>query len=400
MESTLQDNILPSAVGVPQSLRAIYVELPLAWAEGQRAAYYLALEEWIAQQLEPQGTYFFTWQVSPTVVFGRNQRPEAELSLPFCREHGIDLCRRRSGGGCIYADHGNIMLSLVTPAQKVEPLFARYAQTVAAMLGQLGARAAVSGRNDVVLLPQEEVDAKAPKAEGQKVCGNAFYKVTTPSPGRCIVHGTMLFDIEQPELMTGALCPAPEKLAARGVRSVRSRVGTLREALSEVAGAPTTTMAMRAALRAHLCEATLRLTPEQAAEVAQMEQRYHQDDWLWHGGSARRTARVDEATASVADGGRGHTAAQLRFEGVGTLRLEIEITSDKQLAPTIQGAWLTGDFFCLGAHDVASLCQEALTGQPATKAAILAALTSSGMARQVRGMTEAMLRELVSALAL
>ena len=104
---------------------ACYVELPTS-CEGKRAAFYLAAEEYIASAL-PEDNYLFSWQLGPTVVMGRNQIAAAEIDLDFCMAEGIDVIRRKSGGGTIYADRGNIMLSLVTGRGAVEPLFKQYA---------------------------------------------------------------------------------------------------------------------------------------------------------------------------------------------------------------------------------------------------------------------------------
>ena len=75
--------------------------------------FYLAMEEYVAHHLnEPDA--FFMWQVAPTVICGRNQVVENEVNLDYCREHDIHVVRRKSGGGCVYADMDNVMLSYVT----------------------------------------------------------------------------------------------------------------------------------------------------------------------------------------------------------------------------------------------------------------------------------------------
>ena len=51
--------------------------------------------------------------------FGRNQLIENEVNLDYCRTHGIQTYRRKSGGGCVYADPDNIMFSYVARAQNV-----------------------------------------------------------------------------------------------------------------------------------------------------------------------------------------------------------------------------------------------------------------------------------------
>ena len=77
-----------------------------------RLPFYLAMEEFVARNLD-EDECFFMWQVAPTVIFGRNQLIENEVNLDYCRTHGIQTYRRKSGGGCVYADPDNIMFSYV-----------------------------------------------------------------------------------------------------------------------------------------------------------------------------------------------------------------------------------------------------------------------------------------------
>ena len=94
-----------------------HLSLPDA-ALWRRLPFYLAAEEWAARVLPPDD-YFFAWRVAPTVICGRNQDMAAEVDLDYCRTHGIDVVRRRSGGGCVYADRNNWMFSYITPSDEV-----------------------------------------------------------------------------------------------------------------------------------------------------------------------------------------------------------------------------------------------------------------------------------------
>ena len=156
----------------------------------QRLPYYLAAEEWIARHM-PSGEYFFAWQVAPTVICGRNQDVPAEVDIDFCRREGIQLYRRKSGGGAVFADRNNIMFSYIAPASAVQTAFHDYTSRVASALRLLGLDAEASGRNDITV-------------EGRKVAGNAYWQCA----GRSIVHGTMLYDTDT-RLMAGALTPSP-----------------------------------------------------------------------------------------------------------------------------------------------------------------------------------------------
>ena len=319
---------------------ACFVELPPC-TEGRRAAFYLAAEEYIADTL-PEGSYFFTWQLRPTVVMGRNQVAHQEVNLDFCQQEGIDVIRRRSGGGAIFADEGNIMTSLITESGSVETLFQEYAEAVAAVLRQLGAPAQVAGRNDIVLKT----------AVVQKVCGNAFYQ----RGNRCIAHGTMLYDTN-PRLMEGALHPDVSKLEQKGVKSVRSRVGLLKDHLPFGVGT------LRQQLRTLLCDRTVALTDGDVRCIQKLEQQYYAPDYLM-------------GSTGHADLVRGQ-----RIEGVGRVELHIRLKGS-----LIKDVELTGDFFDLG--HAAEVFHTAFTGIPFTPESLRKAIRDHHPEHSIRGLGE------------
>ena len=143
----------------------IYVALPDAAAReakadgrektgGRRLSFYLAMEEYVARRLNTGDDCFFMWQVEPTVIFGRNQLIENEVNLDYCRQRGIATFRRKSGGGCVYADMGNVMLSYVTRDENVHFTFNKYINLVALVLYMTGT-ADIILPAIVVLLAQE-----------------------------------------------------------------------------------------------------------------------------------------------------------------------------------------------------------------------------------------------------
>lgn len=174
--------------------------------------FYLAMEEYLARYTEDEA--FFVWQVPPTVIIGRNQVMAAEVNLPYCRAHGIRVFRRKSGGGCVYSDRGNLMVSCVVSGKDVPFLFENYIRRLALCLRRAGLEAEVSGRNDILV-------------SGKKVSGNAFFSIH----GRNVMHGTLLFDCN-PEQLENVLTPSGTKLRSKGVSSVRQRVGSLRQFLA------------------------------------------------------------------------------------------------------------------------------------------------------------------------
>lgn len=184
-----------------------YITLPSE--ETRRLVFYLAMEEYLADHCEED--VFFLWHVEPTVIFGRNQVMEAEVNIEYCEKNHIQYYRRKSGGGCVYADRGNVMLSYITPKMMADEAFAEFLDKLAEALGRLGLPAVKTEHNDVLV-------------EGRKVSGNALLQKEKAS----IVHGTLLYD-EDLGVMQAAITPPKQKLEKHGIASVRQRVANLKE---------------------------------------------------------------------------------------------------------------------------------------------------------------------------
>ena len=125
-----------------------YITLPTS--EVRRLSFYLAMEEYVARHLD-EPDCFFLWQVSPSVIFGRNQVLENEVDVDYCRAHGIRLYRRKSGGGCVYADMDNLMWSFITSEENVNFAFNRFINMVLLVLRKMGIEATGTSHNDVMI---------------------------------------------------------------------------------------------------------------------------------------------------------------------------------------------------------------------------------------------------------
>ena len=170
---------------------------------------YLAMEADMVKTI--QEPTFFTWVVSPTVIYGRHQCAEAEVNEAYCHAHGIAVVQRQSGGGCVYADRGNLMISFVSPSTRSQEVFDQFLVLLSGALRQLGYEAVTTAHNDVLV-------------GDRKVCGTASY--TTPTG--TVVHACMLYDVNLTDL-EAAITPSEAKLAKHAVASVRQRVRNLRE---------------------------------------------------------------------------------------------------------------------------------------------------------------------------
>jgi lipoyltransferase/lipoate-protein ligase len=286
--------------------------------------FYLAMEEYAARIIG-EDDIFFMWQVEPTVIFGRNQLISNEVNVDYCHDNGIAFYRRRSGGGCVYADRDNIMFSYITRSDEVQTIFSSYTSAVAAMLRGLGLNATSSDRNDVMI-------------DGRKVSGNAFYHI----PGRSIVHGTMLYGTNM-EHMLNAITPSREKLTSKGVESVRSHITVLSDHLSM------DIEAFKRHVRETLCDGEIMLTDNDVAEIERLTLRYLEPSFLL--GSNPK--------CEIVKGGR--------IEGVGSLHMSITLKGN-----VIRDLYLSGDFLPL--CDAREKLLDKLQGSSLTVASLQAAL--------------------------
>lgn len=234
----------------------IYIQLPDN--EPHLLSFYLAMEEYVARHLNLGDDAFFMWQVEPTVIFGRNQVIENEVNLGYCREHGIHFFRRKSGGGCVYADWSNVMLSYITAEDDVEQTFRRYLEMVSETLESIGLKGVhPSGHNDIMI-------------GDRKVSGNAIYHL----PGKIIAHGTLLYDTDMDNMLQ-AITPSREKLEKHGVESVRQRICLLKD-YSDLPFAE-----IRQRIREHLCQSTRLLEAQDVAGIRQIEKEYLKPQFIY-----------------------------------------------------------------------------------------------------------------------
>lgn len=311
--------------------------LPEGWEE-KPLVFYLAMEEFAANSLDEDA--FFLWQVSPTVIFGRNQVMEAEVDTDYCTTNGISIFRRKSGGGCVYSDMGNIMISCVTSSANVPFLFDSFLTKVVCYLKSLGLPAVRSGRNDILI-------------NGKKVSGNAFYKL----PRRSIIHGTMLFDTDF-EQMAKAITPSLSKIESKGVHSVRQRVANVSE-FSTVG-----IEEFKSGLIRFFCDGEILLTSEQVSEIEDIMTTYTDEKFLYD--HQPRYTRTFEG----------------KIDGVGEISLMVDVKDS-----TVRNVSLNGDFFALCDSPGESL-SDCLRGEALSVEAFAAAIPDDLPGELIRNLTK------------
>lgn len=242
----------------------LFIHLPA----NKRLVWYLAAEEYFAKNIQTlqQGFgkgaenakdicgLFFTWIVTPTVIFGRHQVMQNEVNIPFCQTNGIAMYRRKSGGGCVYADEGNLMISYISSSPHSEQVFQEYLDNMSKCLRSMGYNAVKSTHNDIMV-------------GEHKVSGNACFAL----PQATIVHGTLLYDVNF-EMLQQAITPSQEKLAKHGVQSVRQRVKNLKNIANTLDWGSTQVLAQK--IKEFWCNQTYIPTEKDIQEIDKIEQEY------------------------------------------------------------------------------------------------------------------------------
>lgn len=199
----------------------------------------LSIEEELVQQAEQGVLCLLFWRNENCVVIGRHQDPEAECRLDIAEKLGIRIAKRRTGGGAVFQDMGNLNVSFIAPANSLDEEICE--NILLKALAKCGVDARKTGRNDLVLNDagpvdsdteitelinkKEDVGAGQEAGQGGKFSGSASRE--TPE-GIFLFHATLMFNVDL-NRMTAVLNASPGKLARHGIASVRSRVTNLCE---------------------------------------------------------------------------------------------------------------------------------------------------------------------------
>ncbi len=169
----------------------------------------IAVEQYLLSLPEEETVTLYLWKNRRTVVIGQNQNPYAECNVDLLESEGGYVMRRRTGGGAVYHDDGNINFSFIVPKAYYNQ--SRQFLVLQKALQSYGLETEVSGRNDVL-------------CQGRKFSGNAFSR----GQWQNLHHGTILIKSNMEDLQR-YLRVRPAKLRKHGVNSVGSRVVNLSE---------------------------------------------------------------------------------------------------------------------------------------------------------------------------
>lgn len=174
----------------------------------------LAIEEYLLDTVGENECILYLWQNKQTVVVGKNQNPWRECATETLEKDGGRLVRRLSGGGTVYHDMGNLNFTFLMSRQNYN--LDRQFNVILYAVKRLGIDACMTGRNDLTI-------------DGYKFSGNAFCF----RKNSAYHHGTILVSEDMSKLGK-YLTVSTDKLKAKGIQSVKSRVTNLKEYKSDL----------------------------------------------------------------------------------------------------------------------------------------------------------------------
>jgi lipoate-protein ligase A len=282
------------------------------------AAFGLAADDAIAQRVctgeSPPTLRLYTYR-SHCALAGRFQRIENEIHLNFCREHGIAVNRRPTGGGTIIMGEDQLGVALMIPAGgedtygRARELMEKFSAGLVWALHRLGVQAQFRRKNDV-------------EVNGRKIAGLGIYRAPT---GGLLFHASLLVDLDVP-LMLQVLNTPFEKISDKEIATVSARTSTVRREI----GRDITVREVRqkvaegyaAAFQVELINGDFTIGERQGIAMLEKE-KYLTKEWVF------QTTEVIDATGSA------------RMKTPGGL-LDVKVTLAGRM---LKAVFITGDFF-------------------------------------------------------
>lgn len=171
-------------------------------------AFHFSVEEYFLTKGKPTSPIMFLWRPQSVITIGRHQNPWKECVMSSLENDDVLLMRRESGGGAVFQDPGCSVFSFISPSKlfSIDKNF----EIILGSLHRLGIPAVREGRNDITVA-------------GRKISGSAFRHAPD---SMSLHHGTVLVNTDL-QALGRYLTPNKQKLSAKGIKSVKSRVMNL-----------------------------------------------------------------------------------------------------------------------------------------------------------------------------
>jgi len=267
-------------------------------------------------------------QFSPhCALVGYHQAVELEVEEEYCREHGIEINRRITGGGNLYWDEGQLGWEVFarkdTPGipKRLEDIYRLMCECAVRGLAKLGVNASFRPKNDI-------------EVGGRKICGSGGTEI-----GEAILYqGTLLTDFDVDTMIRCLKLPL-KKLEDKQVQSFKERVTCLKEVLGYLPPMSAIKKAMAEGFAEGL-GLELRTGDLNDKEKQLLEQelpQFQSQEWI------RGMRSVHQGSSlSVVD---------CKTPG-GLIRVSILVDSTRQ---TIKYVFITGDFFAYPERSILDL---------------------------------------------
>lgn len=164
------------------------------------------LENFFLEKKEADQTIFFLWINQPSLFMGRFQNPWLEVNMELVNKDKIPILRRRSGGGCVYHDQGNLNISVLSKNFKCTSM-------IMEILKNLGLSQCYMGEKGDLLI------------ETKKFSGSAYYH----HKNSFLHHCTLLFESELEILQKYLNSPLDTLILTKAIKSRKANVANLRE---------------------------------------------------------------------------------------------------------------------------------------------------------------------------
>ncbi|QGA80903.1 lipoate--protein ligase family protein [Candidatus Nanohalobium constans] len=176
-----------------------------------------AIDEVLTEKMdngEMRPTLRFWYRKNPSVPMGRFQAFEDEVEVEYAQEKGIEVVRRLTGGGAMFAEPGNVITySIYIPKEQVSEGFKESYEELdrfaVEALRELGVDADYAPLNDI-------------EHESGKLGGAAQLR----KDNAVLHHTTMSYDLNTAEMLR-VLRIGKEKVSDKAVKSAEKRVSRI-----------------------------------------------------------------------------------------------------------------------------------------------------------------------------
>jgi lipoate-protein ligase A len=263
----------------------------------------------------------------PCALVGYHQSVELEIEENYCREQGIEINRRITGGGNLYWDESQLGWEIYAPKntpgipKRLEDMYRLMCKGVVVGLERLGVKAHFRPTNDI------EVEGRKISGTGGTEMGDIF-----------LYQGSLLTDFDVDTMLKALKLPI-KKLEDKQVKSFKQRVTCLKEVLDYLPPLAD----IKAALSAGLSEVLgITLEPGGLTELEQQSLerellRFRSEEWI-------RGMRITSQANDL-------RMADYKTPG-GLIRVSIRLDEKRQ---RIKSVFITGDFFAYPARSILDL---------------------------------------------